>query len=45
MSTKKESKLYNDVLKIVENCKDFCERNGYQWLVVEDFHNVSKILN
>jgi len=39
MSLKKDSKIYNDLLKTTENCKDFCEKNGYQWLVVEDFYN------
>jgi hypothetical protein len=41
MATKKDSKLYNDILKVTENTKDFFERNFYQWLVVEDFHTVS----
>jgi hypothetical protein len=45
MALKKDSKLYNDILKVTENCKDFFERNFYQWLIVEDFHSVNFILN
>ena len=43
MATKKDSKIYNDILKVLENTKDFFERNFYQWLVVEDFHNVKNL--
>jgi hypothetical protein len=40
LSEKRDTKLYNSVIKIVEDSKDLCERNGYTWLVVEDFYNV-----
>ena len=39
LASKKESKLYNQVLKTVEDSKNLCERNNYQWLVFEDFYN------
>lgn len=44
LAMKKEFKLYNQVLKVVEDSKDLCERNGYQWIVLEDFYNVKIIL-
>lgn len=40
LADKKEFKLYNQVLKVVEASKALCERNGYQWIVLEDFYNV-----
>jgi len=40
LSTYKTPKLYNDVVKIVEESKLLCEKNGYQWLVLEDFYNM-----
>lgn len=40
LSQEKNSKLYNDVLKVVEESKNLCERNDYQWMVFEDFYNM-----
>jgi hypothetical protein len=40
LSLKKQSSLYNSVLKVVEDSKSLCEKNGYQWLVLEDFYNM-----
>jgi hypothetical protein len=39
LASKKDSKLYNQVVKVVEESKSLCERNNYQWLVFEDFYN------
>jgi len=39
LASKKDSKLYNQVVKVVEESKSLCERNNYQWLVLEDFYN------
>jgi hypothetical protein len=44
LALKKEFKLYNQVLKVVEDSKDLCTRNGYQLIVVEDFYNVKLML-
>jgi hypothetical protein len=40
LSLKKQSKLYNEVVKVVEDSKTLCEKNGYQWMVFEDFYNM-----
>jgi hypothetical protein len=40
LSLQKQSKLYNDVVKVVEDSKTLCEKNGYQWMVFEDFYNM-----
>ncbi len=40
LSQKKNSKLHNDVVKVVEESKSLCEKNGYQWMVFEDFYNM-----
>jgi hypothetical protein len=40
LSQKKESALYNSVVKVVEESKNLCEKNGYQWMVFEDFYNM-----
>lgn len=33
-------KSHKEILHKTENCKDLLERNGFEWLVVEEFYNV-----
>ena len=40
ISKKKNEKLYNNIKKIIEGTKDLTGRNGYDWIVIEDFYNV-----
>jgi hypothetical protein len=40
LSLTKNQKLYNNVLKIIEESKDLIVRNGTQWFVLEDFYNI-----
>jgi len=40
LSLTKNHKLYNNVLKIIEESKDLIVRNGTQWFVLEDFYNM-----
>jgi hypothetical protein len=40
LSQKKENSLYSSVVKVVEESKNLCEKNGYQWMVFEDFYNM-----
>jgi hypothetical protein len=40
LSQKKQHKLYNNILKIIEDSKDLIIRNGTQWFVLEDFYNI-----
>jgi hypothetical protein len=40
LAEKRDAKLYNRVLKVLEGSKDMTERNGYQWLAFEDFYNM-----
>jgi len=40
LSQKKQHKLYNNVVKIIEESKDLIIRNGTQWFVLEDFYNI-----
>ncbi len=40
LSEKKQTALYNSVVKVVEESKNLCERNDYQWMVFEDFYNM-----
>ena len=34
----KDKKLYESLKNIIENTKNLTERNGYEWIVVEDFY-------
>jgi ABC-type siderophore export system fused ATPase/permease subunit len=36
----RDAKLFNRVVKVLEGSKELTEKNGYQWLVFEDFYNV-----
>jgi ubiquitin thioesterase protein OTUB1 len=40
ISISKNEKLYNNIKKIIEGTKDLTGRNGYDWIVIEDFYNV-----
>jgi hypothetical protein len=40
LSMNKNSQLYNQMVKVVEDSKSLCVKNGYQWLVLEDFYNM-----
>jgi hypothetical protein len=40
LSQNKQYKLYNQVVKIIEDSKDLIIRNGTQWFVLEDFYNI-----
>ena len=37
---KNNNSLYNDMLKKIEGIKELTAKNGYEWLLVEDFYNV-----
>ena len=37
---KNNNKLYNDILKKIEGIKELTAKNGYDWMLVEDFYNV-----
>ena len=37
---KNNNQLYNDMLKKIEGIKDLTAKNGYDWILVEDFYNV-----
>jgi len=37
---KNNNKLYNDILKKIEGIKELTGKNGYDWILVEDFYNV-----
>lgn len=37
---KNNKELYDKICKKITDVKDLTERNGYQWLVVEDFYNL-----
>ena len=37
---KNNSQLYNDLLKKIEGVKELTSKNGYDWMLVEDFYNV-----
>ena len=37
---KNNNQLYNDMLKKIEGIKDLTDKNGYDWILVEDFYNV-----
>jgi len=39
LSLNKSKTLYNDIVKLAEDSKNLCDRNGYQWLVFEEFYN------
>ena len=36
----KNEKLYNQIEKIAKESKDVTERQGYEWVVIEDFYNM-----
>lgn len=38
IALKKNEKFYNEMLTIVKNSKELTERQGYEWLVIEDFY-------
>ena len=38
--TENNNQLYNDMLKKIEGIKDLTAKNGYDWILVEDFYNV-----
>ena len=37
---KNDNKLFNDILKKIEGIKDLTAKNGYDWMIVEDFYTV-----
>ena len=37
---KNNHRLYNEMLKKIEGIKDLTKKNGYDWILVEDFYNV-----
>ena len=37
---KNNNSLYNDMLKKIEGIKELTAKNGYEWILVEDFYNV-----
>ena len=37
---KNDNVLYNHILKKIEESKELTKKNGYQWIIVEDFYNV-----
>ena len=37
---KNNNHLYNDILKKIEGIKELTAKNGYDWMLVEDFYNV-----
>ena len=37
---KNNNRLYNEMLKKIEGIKDLTAKNGYDWILVEDFYNV-----
>ena len=37
---KNNHRLYNEILKKIEGIKDLTKKNGYDWILVEDFYNV-----
>ena len=37
---KNDNTLFNDILKKVEGIKDLTAKNGYDWMIVEDFYTV-----
>ena len=39
ISLSKNENLYKNINKIIETTKDLTGRNGYDWIVIEDFYN------
>ncbi len=37
---KNNKELYNHLVKKIEDAKDITKKNGYDWVIVEDFYNV-----
>ena len=37
---KNDNTLFNDILKKIEGIKDLTAKNGYDWMIVEDFYTV-----
>ena len=37
---KNDNQLYNELLKKIEGVKELTAKNGYDWILVEDFYNV-----
>ena len=35
-----DNQLYNEILKKIEGVKELTTKNGYDWILVEDFYNV-----